>query len=367
MPEEEEDLYALRGSALASLWRPQAAKCRHTAAAHGPHAPPAAQAAADKSAPEQAVDDQLAAEQIVAEQAAAGQSAAEQVAADQPATEQAAADAQQVEAEDTNGQQTAAHASAIQQQAAGKVADPTSAGALAAARSTADSLPGSPSHAAAVHSQALPANTPLSASFGLTPQVSRPTRHSLELTPQSFGPTPQSSWPTPRSLGPTPHSPGLSGDLGKIANTNPRALPDSHQTTGQQQHANQTVSVVHRHSHTSTKSAAKAIILTEVCNEAVADAVDAERMEGVADRAVSATVASVTTASVMTASATTASAAVAASATAVSATVTETATPAHGDTVTHGGNLIRITEMAATELDVTTSYSRAQVGHGSSL
>ena len=310
---EEDDLFATRGSALASLCAPPAAAGRHTAKANAQQAAEQAaldhfadQAAADQAAADQAVSiqavsiqaasdqaaEQVAADQAVAEQVAADQAAAEQVAADQATVVQAAADTQSVEAPRNNFQATAANPTAIQQLALGLGDDHQSTASQIAARSTADTAPRSPFEAVAMYSKAQ-------------------TIKALQSTD-------------------TEHIYMLSGHIGLPDSTDLRPFPDSPLSTGQQHHTRSTdLSTWLGHKRTDSATKAGTAILAETCNEAAASA---EQMECMVDRAVSARTASAT----------------ALSATAVSTTAAETRSPADDDTAAPAVNLAGVAGRALT-------------------
>ena len=309
---EEEDLFAFRGCALASLWGPQTAAGHHTAEeANAQQA--TKQAATDQSAG-QAATDQAAADQAAADPAAADQ-AAEQEAADQEAAVQAAADTQQVKAQHINCQATAAHTSVIQQMAAGVGDGHQSSASQTAARSFLDTAPESPLEAAGMYSQAL----------------------------------------TVKALPSTSSEAMLSGHTGLPASVDLRAFPDGPLSTGQQrqQHRAQSTRLSGWLERTSFDSAIKsgADILAETHDEGAANA---EQIECMGDRAASAIAASAT-----------ASATALPATTIASATASETTPPADGDTAAPALKLAGVATMAPT-LSLL-PHSLAQVGHISAL
>ena len=256
---EEDDQFAMRGSALASRWRPEAPEGHHTAKATNVQQAAAdqsaGQSAADREAADSAAADQAAAGQAAADQAAADQAAADQAVADQAASDQeavqAAAGSGQVAAQNINFQATAAHASVIQQLAAVEGDDHQSTGPLSTARGTADSASRSPSETAAIYSQAL----------------------AVKDTPS------------------TTSEPMLSG---LPASTDLRAFPESPLSTEKQPQQNRTQSTLSGWlTHTSPDSASKAGagVLAETHNEGAATT---ECMDCMVGRAASAKAASAT-------------------------------------------------------------------------
>ena len=278
---EGNDLFALRGSALASLWGLQAAPGHHTAkeanaqqaAEQAAAGQSAGQAAAGQAAADQAAADQAPADQAASDLAASDQTA-EQEAADQAA---AAADTQQVEA-----QKNTVHTSVIRQPASGVGDGHHSTGSQMAARGTLATAPGSPSEAAGMHREAL----------------------------------------FVKALPSTSSEAMLSGHTGLPASTDLMAFPDSPQYTGQQrlQHRTQSTHLPCCLEHISTDHAsiAGADIPAETPNEGVTNA---EQLECMVDGAASATAASAK-----------ASATALPATTIASATAAETTPPADEDT-----------------------------------